>query len=136
MRRGNGIKKILGHAGPVLGMIRGHKSSCELREQNQGGGGERANSRSSADFKSKDNKKGSKAGTGNKIGYLPLEHPKLCPVHKNMGSASESTSESQAWSLRKQKGRRGWGKTAQAEADTDGSGGEEHGLIPYFSCFV
>ena len=33
MRHGNGIKKILGHAGPVLGMIRGHKSTCELRSR-------------------------------------------------------------------------------------------------------
>ena len=45
-----------------------------------------------------------------------------------MGSASESTSENQAWSLRKQKKEGAGLNAAQAEADTDGPGGEEHGL--------
>lgn len=45
-----------------------------------------------------------------------------------MGSAHESTSESQAWSLRKQKEEGAGLNAAQAEANTDGPGGEEHGL--------
>ena len=45
-----------------------------------------------------------------------------------MGSASESTSERQVWSLRKQKEEGAGANSAQNEADTDVPGGEEHGL--------
>lgn len=78
------------------------------------------------DFKGKDNKKGARLGH-NKIAATSRT-PKTVSIAQKHGQCQESTSESQAWSLRKQKEEGAGANTAQAEADTDGSGGEEHGL--------